>query len=309
MSRKPRNTDPNYVRHISIRCELARLSLLPAPEVNRIIGGIIARYQEQFSIIIYAYVVLGNHVHILARAPKSNMWMFEQGVNREIAKRINRFRGTRGHFWEGRYDDQMAPEHGDPLEGFIYVMCNAVNHGLVEHPSLWPGFNSYAHVLDGKDRVYTFMNYTEYGKAVRRARRRKEKVNRKDFEIKHVLSITPIPEFQHLSPKERRAVIMRLISERVKRIKKDRKKQGQGFLGRENILRQRHTDFPRSVKRAPKPICYTKSWEVKKRFMAWYFPWLQRFKEASRRFRSGELLVEFPEHSIKPPIHYSLLPA
>ena len=82
-----------------------------------------------------------------------------------------------------------------------------------------------------------------------------------------------------------------------------------GFLGREKIMAQRHTDVPRNVKRFPRPICYTKSFETKKRFMEWYFPWLESYREASRRFRSGELLVQFPEHSIRPPVHYSLLSA
>jgi len=60
------------------------------------------------------------------------------------------------------------------------------------------------------------------------------------------------------------------------------------------------------VKRFPKPICYTKSLEAKKHFMAWFRPWLESFREASRRFRGGDFSAKFPEHSIRPPIHYSL---
>ena len=309
MSRKPRNTDPTYARHVSIRTENAQLMLVPSARVNQMIGGIIAKYQEEFSITIYAYTVLSNHIHIIARATKRNLWRFEQGVNREVAKRMNRLLGRSGHFWGRRYDEQMIAEEGDSLEALLYVTCNAVSHGLERHPSLWPGLNSYAQMLDEKDRIYTFTDYTALGKALRKARRTKKRVNPRDFETRHVLRLTPIPELQHLSQEERRTVLLRLVTKRVRRIKDERRAQGQGFLGRENVLRQPHTAIPRSVKRTPRPICYTKSFEAKKRFMSWYFPWLEAFREASRRFRSGELLVEFPENSIKPPIHYSLLQA
>lgn len=306
MARLPRNTDPTYIRHISIRTEGASLLLLPEAQLNQIVGGVIARYQELFSVVVYAYTVLSNHIHLLVLAPLQNLWRFEQAVNREIAKRINRLRNTRGHFWERRYDEQMVAAEGDVLEAFLYTVCNAVSHGLVEHPALWPGLNCYAHVLDEKDRVYVFNDYTAFSRACARAKHTGEQVSIKDFQTKHRLHITPLPEFKHLSSEERRAVLAKLIQRRVVRLKKERRAQGLGFLGREKILRQRFTAVPRSVKRAPRPICYTKSWEAKKRFMGWFMPWLESYREASRRFRSGEFLVQFPEHCIRPPLHYSL---
>ena len=306
MSRLPRNNDPIFIRHISIRTERAALRLLPSPKVNGIVGGIIARYQEEFSIVIFAYTVLSNHIHILAQAPRCNLWRFEQAVNREIAKRLNRQQGMRGHFWERRYDEQMVAEEGDAVLAFLYVICNAVSHGLVEHPSLWPGLNSYAQVLDGKDRVYRFTDYTAYGKARRQARGEGKRVSIRDFESEHVLRISPLPKHAYLSQEERRAVILRLVSQRTAEIKKERKALGLGFLGREKVLRQDHNDIPRNVKRSRKPICYTKSWEAKKLFMSWFYPWLEAFREASRRFRRGEFLVKFPEYCLLPPLHYSI---
>jgi REP element-mobilizing transposase RayT len=306
MARLPRNTDPNYIRHISIRTEGASLLLVPDAQVNQIVGGVIARYQELFSVVIYAYTITSNHIHLLVLAPLGNLWRFEQAVNRELAKRINRLRNTRGHFWERRYDEQMVAGEGDALEAFLYTVCNSVSHGLVEHPALWPGLNCYAHVLDEKDRIYAFTDYTAFRKACTRAKHTGERVSIRDFQTQHTLRITPLPEFKHLSAEERRAALLKLIQQRVARIKKERKAQGLGFLGREKILRQRHTAVPRSVKRAPRPICYTKSREAKKRFMEWFFAWLESYRQASKRFRAGEFLVQFPKHCLRPPLHYSL---
>ena len=303
MGRRPRNTDPHYAKLITIRTENARLLLLPEAQLNQIVGGVIAKYQEWFSIVIFAYAVLGNHLHILARAPRKNLWRFEQAVNREIAKRVNRLRNRRGHFWERRYDEQMAAEESDIIEAFLYVICNAVSHGLVEHPALWPGLNCYSHVFDEKDRVFTFTNFTAYNRC--KATKTGKRVSLRDFQTEHRLQLTPLPQFEHLSPEERRVVISKLISQRILRLKHERKVQGLGFLGREVIMRQRFTDVPRHVKRLPKPICYTKSWEAKQRFMQWFLPWVEMYREASRRFRSGDFLVRFPDNCLMPPCHYS----
>ncbi len=306
MARLPRNTDPSYIRHISIRVEGAALRLLPDAQLNQIIGGVLAKYQQTFSIIIYAYTVLSNHLHILTRAPKGNLWRFEQAVNREIAKRINKLRNNRGHFWERRYDEQMLAEENDIIEAFLYVTCNPVSHGLVEHPALWPGLNCYAHALSEIDRVYTFTDYTAFGKACRMAKNTGKRVSIKEFQSEHKLQLTPLPQYKKHSSKERQRVISKLIAERVAEIKQERKRNRLGFLGRKAVMQQHHSNIPQNVKRSPRPICYTKSWEAKKRFMEWFFPWLEAFYEASRQFRSGKLTAKFPEHSIMPPYHYTL---
>ena len=309
MARLPRNTDPNYIRHISIRTDGAAFRLLPDAKVNQIIGGILAKYQETFSIIIYAYTILSNHLHILARAPLGNLWRFEQAVNREIAKRIHKLRGTRGHFWERRYDEQMVAEENDAFEAFLYVTCNAVSHGLVEHPLLWPGLNSYSHALSGKDREYIFTDYTAFGHACRKAKCKGKRVSIEAFQSRYKLQLRPLPRHEKLSLKERQEVLSKAIEERIAQIKAERRRNKLGYLGCKAVMRQHHSQIPQNVKRSPRPICYTKSWEAKKRFMEWFFPWLEAFREASRKYRAGKLKVRFPEHSIMPPYHYVLLAA
>lgn len=306
MGRIIRNTNPEYSRLVTIRTECAALFLQPAAGLNQIVGGIIAKYQELFGIIIFAYVVLGNHIHILARAPEKNLWRFEQAVNREIAKRINRLRNRRGHFWERRYDEQMVLEIGDILAALIYILLNPVNHGLVEHPLLWPGLICFQHLLDGKDRKYLFTDFTAYNKAKKKAACLGQKVSIRDFQTEHLLKLSPIPQFENMTQEQRAKEIRKLVAENAARIKRERRANGQGFLGRAAILRQNHTAIPRNVKRSPRPICYTQCWEAKKEFMAWYFPWLECYRQASIRFRSGEFNVEFPDFCLRPPLHYSL---
>jgi len=125
-----RDTTPGTIHKISIRTEGETFFLHPGEELNDIVGGIIARYQSIFNIKIYAVCVLSDHYHILAQATSPNLWRFAGNVNREIAKRVNRFRGRRGHFWGRRYDDLVTIEEVDALHGYCYILNNPTHHGL-----------------------------------------------------------------------------------------------------------------------------------------------------------------------------------
>ncbi len=52
--RPPRNTDPSKIRLVTIRTLSAELLLRPDKELNEIVGGVIAKYQEEFDIKIFA---------------------------------------------------------------------------------------------------------------------------------------------------------------------------------------------------------------------------------------------------------------
>ncbi len=307
MADRIRDTDPNKIHLVTIRTQQAALLLRPGLGLEEILGGIVARYQEQFKTEVYAYNFLGNHYHILARGSEDFLWKFAQGVNREIARRVNYIRYREGKFWGRKYDDQIVVEVQDATEAFLYITTNATHHGLVSHPIEWPGLNSYWQSLTERSKKYAFTHYTEYSKALRKARRRKEVVRVEDFQTIHTLSLTPLPEFKGLSSRQRISKLKTLIEERIKRITADRKNQGQtAFLGRDAVLAQDPFQTPMKSKRSPRPLCYTKSFTAKLIFMEEYFSTLANYKEASIKFRSGQLDTEFPPHTIKPPLLYLL---
>jgi len=45
---------------------------MPTAKNTKLIGGIIARYQELLEVEIYAYTILSNHIHLLINAPRGN---------------------------------------------------------------------------------------------------------------------------------------------------------------------------------------------------------------------------------------------
>ena len=110
MGRPLRDTDPEKVHLITCRTARAELLMVPRPEITNIIGGVIAKYSSLLEIDLYAVIVLSNHYHLLAKAPKGNLSFFAENINREIAKRVNWHLGREGFFWGRRYDDQIVVE-------------------------------------------------------------------------------------------------------------------------------------------------------------------------------------------------------
>jgi putative transposase len=119
-----RDRDPDSYRHITIRTHDGKFYLRPNRTVRRIIGGIIARYQEMLDIEIYAYAFLSNHYHLIIRAPHSNVDAFTGHLNREIARRMNYLNKRTGSIWPRPYTDQKILSEEDLLEAFLYITTN-----------------------------------------------------------------------------------------------------------------------------------------------------------------------------------------
>lgn len=280
-----RNKDPDIIRLITIRTGEARLWISPSKRIKRLIGGIVARYQELLGIIIYAHNFLGNHYHLLMKAPRGNADEFCENVNREIAKRLNQIHRREGKFWSRRYDDQEVLSEEDQLEAFLYVSTNPTRHGLIEDPSRWPGLNSYEQSITGKEEVYTFRRASRTGK---------------DKITKHTLKISPLPQFEKMSQKKRGKLLRKLLTRRAEELRV--KREGK-FLSELQLMRQSPGAIPHEVSRSPRPACYTHNSELRREFKNEYRFRRALYDEASRRFRLGDLEARFPEHTFKPPLH------
>ena len=280
-----RNRDPEIIRLITIRTGEARLWISPTRRIKRLIGGIVARYQELLGVIIYAHNFLGNHYHLLMRAPRGNSDEFCENVNREIAKRLNQIHRREGKFWSRRYDDQEVLSDEDLLEAFLYVSTNATRHGLIEDPSRWPGLSSYEQSITGKGEVYTFRRCSRTGK---------DKIST------HTLKISPLPQFEKMNQKKRGKLLKKLLVRRAKELSVSR--QGK-FLSELTLMRQAPGAIPREVSKSPRPPCYTHNSELRSVFKEECRYRRALYDHASMRFRLGDLEAKFPEHTFKPPLH------
>jgi putative transposase len=72
---------------------------------------LLRRYSEQFDMLIWAYCLMPNHVHILAVGKQRNSIPRAIGnTQREYSRRSNRRRQTTGHLWANRYFSTILDE-------------------------------------------------------------------------------------------------------------------------------------------------------------------------------------------------------
>lgn len=261
----------------------------PSKDVNRILGGIIARYAEILEVKIFALCFMSNHYHLLIMCPKGNVDEFEENVNREIARRLNWKLHRQGRFWSRRYSDQEVMTDEDLLEAFVYVSTNATRHGMVEDPALWPGLCSYNQSITGTTITYPFHHYSAV-----------EDEKRVTY---HKLSIASLPQFEALPKKEQLSRTKTLLERRIAEIVNDRRFHGAGFLGVEKIRAQSPFEAPLSVEKSHRPPCYTKDAIIRKEFRRHEAHRRTDFILASMRYRLGELGVEFPRFTFKPTLN------
>lgn len=280
--RQIRNKDPEVFRLITTRTVESRLWLVPNSRTRKLFGGILARYQEIFSIEIYAYIFLGNHYHLIIKAPKSNTDEFIENVNREISRRINWFHKKEGPLWSRRYVDQQIITENDLLECFLYVTTNSARHGLTKDPHDWPGLCSINHVVHEQDRRFSFRHYT-------------------DSRITHHrLRISVLPQFKKMPPETRKLHISKLLQQRMLEINAER---GDKFLNLEEIKDVSPGEKPASTKKTPKASFYSKCAKTIMETRKALKELRAIYSEASFRYRLGEKHVDFPKFTFLPPLH------
>ncbi len=301
MPRPIRVTDPGLIHLITIRTEGAALWLVPSDQLNDILGGILGRYQEIFGVEIFAYSFQSNHYHMLVRAPRSNLHEFCENVNREIAKRINKHLGRRGHFWSRRYSDQIVVTEDDQLEALLYTVTNPVRHGLVQFPRSWPGLGCYWQLMTDDIKTYPFKHS---GRVLLPSTKGKCKVLSLEPHITyHVVRLSILPALSDMGIAERRVRLRELIESRCQEIARIRSLEGKGFAGRKAILNQKVGALPQEISWSPRKCCFTTSLNILFEFRDWLKYFRGCYDHASAEFRAGNFSVVFPEHSLKPPCH------
>ena len=286
-----RDRDPENYHLITVRTLNAAILMVPSEALTTLLGGILARYQELFRITLFAYCILGNHLHVLLQAPQENVDEFMENVLREISRRVNWQLKRRGTFWGRRYDDQPIKKYSDLEDAFLYITTNAVKHGLTKRASLWPGLGCYDQALREQERTFPFVL------------RSKRDADGKPQVVHHTLKLTPLPHLAHLSKDERREFLKTRIEEREAFLQKSRSANGEGFMTPEAVRAQRPGLLPKTVSYSPRPICYTKDPALRRAYKAERREVRRRYSEASAAFRSGQYDVEFPPFCYKPPAH------
>ena len=134
MPRKPRFNLVGIPQHVIQRGNNREPCFFSEQDYRRYLEDLI-KASQKYSCCVHAYVLMTNHVHILATPRRegglSNML---QKVTRCYAQRINyRFRRT-GHLWSGRFKASLVEQERYFFTCMRYIELNPVRANRVAHP-------------------------------------------------------------------------------------------------------------------------------------------------------------------------------
>lgn len=106
---------------------------------------------ERYCCAIHAYVLMTNHVHVLATPSDSQgISRMMQYVGRRYVPYINYHYGTSGSLWEGRYKASLVQEENYLLTCMRYIELNPVRANMINHPREYR-WSSYRTNGEGRD--------------------------------------------------------------------------------------------------------------------------------------------------------------
>jgi len=295
--------------HHSTRTINRALWFINNPELEEFMLSTLAKTVKRHAVKLFAFGIEGNHTHTVAQHPHGLVSDFLRDTNSAIANGVIRlvknFPG--GKLWGRRASTEPLGLNDDIEEKFFYTVLQPVQDGLVQKISEYPGYNCFHDAIWGREREFIVLNRRRYNDA----KRKNPLVPIKNYYQTITLKYDRLPGYEHLSQKEYAKLMLKKLEERRLKIIQERLAEGKGFLGREFLLDTVPGTIPPPIEKAtltthrPRVIC---SCPVTYReLLDWYFSTYAAFKEASRRYRAGDLSVEFPPDTHKPPI-WSIAP-
>lgn len=123
-----------------------RLPLLETPGAKQTVEEVLEQTRARHQARIYAYVLMPEHVHLLANEPPMILLAQFLKAVKQVASR--KLRGPREKFWQDRYYDSNVRGEAAFSEVIRYIHRNPVKRGLVAKPEDWP-WSSYRHYANG----------------------------------------------------------------------------------------------------------------------------------------------------------------
>jgi putative transposase len=146
MARLPRLTVPGYPHHIIQRGN-NRQPIFVTPGNYDDLLAMLLENSRKFDVAIHAYVLMGNHFHLLATPPTQDaLPQMMQAVGRRYVRLFNDANARTGTLWEGRYKSTLIQTDRYLLACMSYIDLNPVRAAMVADPREY-AWSSYGHYI------------------------------------------------------------------------------------------------------------------------------------------------------------------
>lgn len=116
-----------------------RQALFSTAAIRDLFLEILEQTRRRFSLRVYGYVVMPEHLHLLVSEPGSGTLADAiHFLKLSLAKQsISAEHVDSGHFWQRRYYNRNIRSYSDFMEKLRYIHRNPVKRGLCEKPEDW----------------------------------------------------------------------------------------------------------------------------------------------------------------------------
>lgn len=144
MSRPLRIEFEGALYHVTVRGDRGEAIFHDDVDRRQLLATI-AHSVERFDAVVFAYCLMGNHFHLVARTHRPNLSRLMQHINGVFTQRYNRRHQTKGHLFQGRFHAILVDQSAYFLEVCRYVDLNPVRAGIARRPQEWPWSSYRAH--------------------------------------------------------------------------------------------------------------------------------------------------------------------
>ena len=277
--------------------------ITPIPSIINIIGASIGRALQNHPIPLNWYEANVHHEHDGFTpgddAERADVPHFFRDAHSLIAREINRLLGRENHVYGERYRVEPCLDDESAEQKLVYAMANAVKDGQVERVSESPFFSTFRHLAYGDPLKFWYTDRTAWWRkgGPIRGNRSKDHTKWVTFEL------APLPGWEKLTVHQRRTRFRHLIREAEKMAADERAIEGRPVAGVPALRRLDPRDRPHDPQKSGRqPLCHASDPAVRRRYRRDWREFRKAYRAASIAYRAGDLGVEFPDGSFRPPL-------
>ncbi len=172
MARKPRIEFEGALYHVITRGNQKQQIFRGREDYERYLK-ILGDYKMWYDFALYAYVLMGSHVHLLVETKKTALSRVLQGINQSYTMYFNRRYVTVGHLFQGRYKAILCDQDSYLLSLVKYIHMNPIRAGVAKTPEAypWSSHESYLWSTKAREMVDTELVLKLFSEDLKKARR------------------------------------------------------------------------------------------------------------------------------------------
>jgi putative transposase len=137
MARKPRIEFDGAFYHVLVRGNQKQKIFLEKQDFRKYLQ-IVGDYKSRYPFVLYGYVLMPNHVHLLIETGKTPLSKILQGINQRYTMYFNWKYETVGHLFQGRYKAILCHKEEYLLNLIKYIHNNPVRARLAADADGYP---------------------------------------------------------------------------------------------------------------------------------------------------------------------------